>query len=85
MWDVLPTAVIGAANIAVGEVSVNPAEVRGEGGVAQPVLVVPLEVQLNARPKEQQLPVLSLKADLAEAGTSPGLGVLTTDGGDGVW
>jgi hypothetical protein len=71
MWGVISTAVISAANVAVGEVSVDPAKVHGEGGVAQPVLVVPVEIRLNARPKEQQLAVLSLEADLAE-GNQPG-------------
>jgi hypothetical protein len=81
MWGVLPTAVITAANTAVGEVSINPAEVRGEGGAAQPVLVMPVEVRLNARPKEQQLAVLWLEADLAE-GNQPGLGRVGTDARD---
>ena len=70
MSDVLPTAAITVSNTAVGEISVNPAEIRGEGGPAQPVLVVPIEVRLNSRSKEQQLAVLALEAELVEGSQS---------------
>lgn len=74
----LPTALISAASTPVGELTVDPADIRGEGGAARPVLVVPVLLRLKARPKDQQVVVLSLEADLVSS-SQPGSGRIGTD------
>lgn len=94
MCDVLPSTTITAANVALGEISLNPADIRGEGGLSGPVIVVPLEVRLTPRPKAEQVAVLALEADLTQGnqpirdriGTDvrdlrPGMQVVSTEWG----
>jgi hypothetical protein len=65
-----PTSFITAGTQGVGEISINPADVRGEGGYHQPALVLPITVRLNPQPKEAQIALLSLEARLG-IGTTP--------------
>lgn len=41
--------------VAVGEVQVDSARMRGEGGAHDPRLVVPVEIEMHPRPMEQRL------------------------------
>jgi hypothetical protein len=54
-----PTAPIRAGTAGIGEISVNPDDIRGEGGDTEPVLVVPITVRLNARPSEAAIALQS--------------------------
>jgi hypothetical protein len=65
-----PTTYITLGGKGVGDIMVNPADVRGEGGAAQPALVVPITVRMNPHPKEEQIGMLLLEARLA-IGTTP--------------
>lgn len=60
----LPTAVITAGTAGVGQLTVNPADVRADGAPTDPALVVPLDVQLNARPETEQVALRRLDAAL---------------------
>ena len=60
-----PTAPITAGTAGIGEITVNPDDIRGEGSHLQPTLVVPVSVKLNARPAEAAVVLLGLEARLA--------------------
>jgi hypothetical protein len=49
---------------AIGTVQLDSTEIRGEGGAHDPRLVLPIKVELNQQPKEQQIVIIRLSASL---------------------
>src|ERR1700686_3708946 len=60
----LTQARISSGSFSVGMTSVDSAHVRGEGGLVAPLLVIPLNVELNQRPNEERLALLRLEVTL---------------------
>jgi hypothetical protein len=84
---------ITSMNGRIGRLRIEPTQVRGEGGLVSPALVLPLTVELEAQPAEQRLAVTEVRAELslgagsAHAGSRLGEPVRVRGrGGDhGVW
>jgi len=84
---------ITSMNRRIGRLRLDPTQVRGEGGLVSPALVLPLTVELEAQPAEQRLVVTEVRAELSlgagSAHASSRLGELVRVrgvGGDrGVW
>ena len=80
-------------NRRVGRLRLDPTQVRGEGGLVSPTLVLPLSVELEPQADERRLAVtevrahLSLGAGSAHAASHLGESVcVRSAGGDaGVW
>ncbi len=87
----LTQARISSGSFSVGMTNVDSAQVRGEGGLVAPMLVIPLNVELDQRPKEERLALLRLEVALwlPSARGSVQLGapvIVFGDGSDGgVW
>ena len=87
----LTQARISSGSFSVGMTSVDSAQVRGEGGALAPMVVVPLNVELDQRPKEERRALLRLEVALwlPSARGSVQLGspvVVFGDGSDGrIW
>jgi hypothetical protein len=60
----LTQARISSGSFSVGMSSVDSSQVRGEGGAVAPMLVIPLNVELDQRPKEERLALLRLEVAL---------------------
>ena len=60
----LTQARISSGSFSVGMTSVDSAQVRGEGGLVAPMLVIPLNVELEQRPNEERLALLRLEVAL---------------------
>lgn len=59
-----PTAPITTGTAGIGEITLDPADLRGEGAAEAPVVVVPINIRLNNRPPEATIALLALEADL---------------------
>lgn len=87
----LTQARISSGSFLVGTTSVDSAQVRGEGGLVAPMLVIPLGIELTQRPKEERLALLRLEVALwlGSARGSVQLGapaIVFGDGADGgIW
>lgn len=60
----MSSAYIRLQSMSVGEVRVDSARMRGEGGAHDPRLIVPIEIQMNQRPEEQRLALTRLTGSL---------------------
>ena len=84
---------ITSMNRRIGRLRLDPTQVRGEGGLVSPALVLPLTVELEAQPAEQRLVVTEVRAELslgvgsAHAGSRLGelVRVRGVGGDRGVW
>ena len=84
---------ITSMNRRIGRLRVEPTQVRGEGGLISPTLVLPLTVEMEGQPAECRLVVTEVRAELslgpgsAHAGSRLGDSVRVRGmGGDrGVW
>jgi hypothetical protein len=56
---------IRTMNRRVGRLRLDPTQVRGEGGLLSPALVLPLSVELEPQPAEQGLAVMEVRAELS--------------------
>jgi hypothetical protein len=84
---------ITTMNRRVGRLRLDPTQVRGEGGLASPALVLPLSVELEPQPPERRLLVTEVRAELSlgagtvHAGSRLGESVRVrgVGGASGVW
>lgn len=67
MANVFEQSVTVGTGQAVGAISVNGGEVKGEGGPTHPQLLIPLVIQMSPQPDESALALIGLRARLTYA------------------